>query len=237
METSATATTQGQSFTGVAIPFPDLIESKTYDGAGVLAAAGVKNGTYSFNYADTGNVRVTVKAYLSDNTDTASEPQDYDEANAVRDPITAGPYVISYELPGGYVWADTGSTKMEQGIWIYPKFSDIYVDDTLADVTMEGGTPDANSIAANLRYKFVLPDDPANFSFDTSYAGSAMIPVAITIGGSGVPMAASRFPVTVLPRVITKKDAPTVNLANDEAFGSSLLPATVAVTAKAHNRE
>ena len=138
---------------------------------------------------------------------------------------------------GGYVWADTGSTKMEQGIWIYPKFSDIYVDDTLADVTMEGGTPDANSIAANLRYKFVLPDDPANFSFDTSYAGSAMIPVAITIGGSGVPMAASRFPVTVLPRVITKKDAPTVNLANDEAFGSSLLPATVAVTAKAHNRE
>ena len=237
VETSATATTQGQSFTGVAIPFPDLIESKTYDGAGVLAAAGVKNGTYSFNYAGTGNVRVTVKAYLSDDTDTASEPQNYDEANAVTDPTTAGPYVISYELPGGYVWADTGSAKMEQGIWIYPKFSDIYVGDMLTDITMEGGTPDANSTAANLRYEFVLPDDPADFSFDTSHAGSTMIPVAITAGGSGASIATSRFPVTVLPWVITGKDAPTVNLANDEAFSASLLPATVAVTAKAHDRE
>ena len=61
---------------------------------------------------------------------------------------------------------------MEQGIWIYPKFSDIYVGDMLTDITMEGGTPDANSTAANLRYEFVLPDDPADFSFDTSHARS-----------------------------------------------------------------
>ena len=237
VETSATATTQGQSFTGIAIPFPNLIKSKTYDGTGVLTAAGVKNGSYSFNYAGTGNVRVTVKAYLSSNLDTTAEPQDYDESNAVKDPTSAGPYVISYELPGGYVWADTGSVKMEQGIWIYPKFSDIYVGDTLADVTMEGGTTDANSSAAGLRYEFTLGDNPTGLPFDTSRIGSSSIPVEVQTVNGGSTKISILFPVAVLPWVITEKDAATVKIANDAVFDNSMLPAAVVVTAKAHDRD
>ena len=237
VETFATVTTQGQSFTGVAIPFPNLIESKAYDGTGVLTAAGVKNGSYSFNYAGTGNVRVAVKAYLSSNLDTTAEPQDYDESNAVKDPTSAGPYVISYELPGGYVWADTGSAKMEQGIWIYPKFSDIYVGDTLADVTMEGGTTDANSSASGLRYEFTLGDNPTGLPFDTSRIGSSSIPVEVQTVNGGSTKISILFPITVLPWVITEKDATTVKIANDAIFDNSMLPVAVTVTAKAHDRE
>ena len=232
--TSVQVTTSKVGSTSISVQFTPRFSSKTYDGTGLLD--GVSNGRYDLTFG--GNtVRVTVSAFLSSDLDAASAPLNFEEAHAVKNPTTAGPYVFRYTLPNGYVWADTGEQTICDGVWIYPRFSDVYVGDTLTDITMEGGTPDSNSASANLQYEFVLPDNPATFDFDTSHTGSTMVPVGIISGGSSVSMAASSFPVTVLPWIVTEKDVPTVKLANDASFDSSMLPATVAVTAKAHDKE
>ena len=227
--TSVQVTTTKTGSASISIPFSPRFESKTYDGAGLFDGMGSKWYELTFG----GNtVRVTIAAYLSPDIDPTSLPQNYDESSEVKNPTTAAPYVIRYTLPAGYVWADTGAQTICDGLWIYPAFSDIYVGDTLADVTLGGGTPDSNSTPSAGHGMHFSPS--SNSPFDTSKAGTSSI---FTEVSTGTAVTLCEFPVIVLPWVITEKDAPTVKIANDAIFDASMLPVTVAVTAKAHDRE
>ena len=227
--TSVQVTTTKTGSASISIPFSPRFESKTYDGAGLFDGMGSKWYELTFG----GNtVRVTIAAYLSPDIDPTSLPQNYDESSEVKNPTTAAPYVIRYTLPAGYVWADTGAQTICDGLWIYPAFSDIYVGDTPADVTLSGGTPDSNSTPSAGHGMHFSPS--SNNPFDTSKAGTSSI---FTEVSTGTAVTLCKFPVTVLPWVITEKDAPTVKIANDAIFDASMLPVTVAVTAKAHDRE
>jgi len=233
VETTTKATTQGRTFTGIAVPFNAPFTSKIYDGMGLLDS--LKSGFYTFNYAGTGNVTITVKAYLSDDLDPREIPQGYESLSLVKNPTTVGPYIVVYELPQGYVWADNGSRTMEDGIWITPKFGDIYVGDQRADITMEGGVPDANSSSDNYSLTFSLGTGDSQ-PFDTSRTGETLLSVDAVKGGASAQTLTSAFPVTVLPWVITDKDTPTIKISNDAVFGADLLPGTISVTAKAHEK-
>ena len=227
--TSVQVTTTKTGSASISIPFSPRFESKTYDGAGLFD--GMSSKWYELTFG--GNtVRVTIAAYLSPDIDPTSLPQNYDESSEVKNPTTAAPYVIRYTLPAGYVWADTGAQTICDGLWIYPAFSDIYVGDTPADVTLSGGTPDSNSTPSAGHGMHFSPS--SNNPFDTSKAGTSSI---FTEVSAGTAVTLCEFPVTVLPWVITEKDAPTVKIANDAIFDASMLPVTVAVTAKAHDRE
>ncbi len=236
--TSVQVTTSKTGTTSMSVPFVPEFESKTYDGAGLLD--GLTRGRYDVDFGGQ-TVTVNVSAFLSSDHNPSITPQNYDQANSVSNPTTVGPYVIRYELPTGYVWADTGSQAINTGVWIYPKFSDIYVGDKLADVTMEGGTPDANSQAPAYKLDFNLSSADGAM-FDTDQTGKSTIPVMVGVlqgtgEGSTAALDKVSFPVTVLPWVITGKDVPTVKVANDASFDESMLPATISVTAKARDKE
>ncbi|MDE7243581.1 MAG: hypothetical protein K2O18_06355, partial [Oscillospiraceae bacterium] len=227
-ETSAQAATQGSTQTGIAVPFYSRFQSKVYDGTGLFD----EGTSYPVDLGGT-TVTVTVSAYLSEDFSEIPALDAFQEENSVENPTSAGPYIIRSTLPAGYVWADTGTRQIDSSLWICPKFGEIYVGDAIGDITMEAGS--AEAYASNYALSFdLLSGEGSNVPFNTSRTGKTTVPVLVTaVNGGKTHVIVVNIPDTVIPWTVTNKDVPTVKIANDAQFKSSMLPAQMTVTAKA----